>query len=439
VTDWSVLNPDGSHSDPVPGNPDEVNSLATWFRQMSDDVSSSVSAIQRFDVSAGWRDQAAKKFDEHMGTLKKDLPKLRDSYGKAASALTTYQGHLRTSQKQAQQALNIALEAKANVDSAQRAKAAVTATPPASGQPPPDTSSYDRQEQDGHDRLAHARSLLHQACDDRDHAAATCRRQIQDAHHVGMHNKSWWDHVTGAVSDGLHYIDAHLEDIAKFASNLSAWLGTAALILSFIPVVNVIAPALEAASLVLLGVSMLAKTALLAEGRMSVGQYCMDAGIAALQVVGFKGGRMAGAAAKDEGKLADATLRNLGGKVAQREANLQSAIAAGKSERSLAASRGWVTRAENALKEGHEKLDVVVKRGFLDEEKKVAPVIEKWKHPIESTTVKYGSPSQWSSLPTSVRLHRVALPFHAVGHVADTRELVHEPLPPKWGAEAAHG
>jgi hypothetical protein len=422
----------------VPGNPDDVSNLARWFRQMSDDVSSSVSAIQRFDASAGWRDQAGKKFEEHIGTLKDDLPKLRDSYGKAASALSSYEGHLRTSQKQAQQALNIALEAKANVDSAQRAKAAVTATP-ASGQPPPDTSSYDRQEQDGHDRLAHARSLLHQACDDRDHAAATCRRQIQDAHNVGMHNKSWWDHVTGAVSDGLHYIDAHLEDIAKWASNLSAWLGTAALILSFIPFVNVIAPALETVSLVLLGVSMLAKTALLAEGRMSVGQYCMDAGIAALQVVGFKGGRMAGDAAKADATVASDTLGKLGRNVTQREANLQAAVGAGKSERSLAASKGWVTRAESALKDGHQKLDVVVKRGFLDEEKRVAPVFEKWKHPIESTAVKYGSPSQWSSLSTSVRLHRVALPFHAIGHVAETKELVHEPLPPKWGAEAAHG
>jgi hypothetical protein len=148
---------------------------------------------------------------------------------------------------------------------------------------------------------------------------------------------------------------------------------------------------------------------------------------------------MAGEAAKADAKVATTTLDKLGDKVVQREANLQAAVGAGKSERSLAASKGWVTRAENALKDGHQKLDVVVKRGFLDEEHKVTPVIEKWKHPIESTAVKYGSPSQWSNLSTSVRLHRVALPFHAVGHVADTRELVHEPLPPGLaGGEAAH-
>lgn len=428
MTDWSALNPDGSTRDPVPGNPDEVSSLARWFRQMSNDVSDSVAAIQRFDVSAGWRDQAAKRFDEHMGTLKDDLPKLRDSYGRAAWALTTYASQLRTSRQQAQQALSIALEARANVDSAQKAKAAVTAAP-VSGGPPPDTSSYDRQEQDGHDRLSQARSLLRQACDDRDHAAATCRRQIQDAHNLGMQNRSWWDHVTEAVGEAWHAVDAHLEDISKWCSRISMVLAVAGM---FFPVLEPIAIGIAV-------IGLAADAGLAAEGKKGWGEVILTGG---LMVATFGMGALAkGLAGKVVerigGEMVPAGERVVAAeaKLASQQAKLADAASRGEAN---AALKGWVTRRAGEVEDAKAEVSRLGKARQLFEEKPVDPWKDRLTH-ISKWTQRENMPT-WNVVKSpgvlaaamaeggsaSVRLARAALPIDVVAQGVDKLNRLHD-------------
>jgi hypothetical protein len=190
MADWSPLYEDGHN--PVPGDPDQIDALQRWFRRMSDDVAESVSALRRFDIATGWRDQAARRFDAAMGKLKEDLPRLRDCYDRAAWGLWKYESALRDAQRRAQHALAMALEAKANTDSAARAKLAVPSDA--------DVTPYERQAQDAAQLLTVARSEADQARHDRQAAAHACIGVLQDASHTGMHTMSFWERLEDAIA-----------------------------------------------------------------------------------------------------------------------------------------------------------------------------------------------------------------------------------------------
>jgi hypothetical protein len=395
---------------------------------MSDDAADSVAAIQRFDAAAGWRDTAGRKFEQQVSTLKDELSKLRDSYGTASSALATYEKQLRASQQQARQALNAALEAKANVDSAQRAKAAITGQG-AAGQAPPDTSTYDRLQQDGTDGLTRARALMQQACNDRDHAANSCKGQIQDAHNEGMQNKSLWDHVTDAVSDACGWVDAHLDEISTWCSRIGMVLAVAGM---FFPVLEPFAVAVT-----LIGLA--ADAELAREGK----KPWMEVGVAAALTAATLG--MGGLARGLTGKAADEIAEKAvpaAERVTSSEAKLATQRAkyadAARRGEANAALKGWVTRRTRALEDAKAEVSRLAKAARVFPKKELDPWLTRITH-VGKWTDRENSPT-WEALKSpgnlvasagggassSVRWVRAALPADALAQTLDKVHRVHD-------------
>jgi uncharacterized protein (DUF2236 family) len=119
MMDWSPLTDDGQ--DPVPGQPDEVNHIQAMWRQLADNVERSDVTVQHLDTAASWKGEAATAFAGHLGGLKEDLPRLARSMGKAAWGLWVYEGQLFEAQGQARRALDIAIEAHAQIGRASSA------------------------------------------------------------------------------------------------------------------------------------------------------------------------------------------------------------------------------------------------------------------------------------------------------------------------------
>jgi hypothetical protein len=438
VTDWTLLRDDGK--DPVPGDPDEVDALRNWFRRMGDQVADSVTAFQHFDVAAEWKDQAAATFAGHLDQLKSDLPKLRDSYSRAALGLSAYGSAMREAQQKARAALNMALDAKANVDSATRAKLAV----------PPDanTASYDQQATDGHDRLQQARGLAEEAHIEQEHAARACIAVLRDAGDVGMHNRSLWDKVGDALADpfvsAASWVNAHLKDLAEWCGKISAILSTVALICAFIPVLAPFAVGLEWFALGLSAAKLGFDAALLAEGRGTWTTVIADGAFVALSMGGVAARSVAKSALTGEAAAAESTIARVAPKVASQTETAAAARQtarlaedAGAEGHVLGGYRAAATRAENRLAAMKDDLttsrDVVFKEHLETDLKAAAR--NRLHDPVSNLELKY-APRQWHDLPSSVKWTRVEAGIGAIGHVNDLHDLARGPLPHTEGLKS---
>ena len=130
--------------DLLAADPYEVASLASQFRRVATDAQTAIHGLQGAHNDANWTGEAADKFRSKLGKLPGDLQKVAQSYGDAATALTTYGNHLEPLKSQFQQLAPQIQTAQTNVSNAQgnlsTAKGSLTTASNAKGAKPTDPS-----------------------------------------------------------------------------------------------------------------------------------------------------------------------------------------------------------------------------------------------------------------------------------------------------------
>ncbi|MGF7234320.1 MAG: hypothetical protein ACQSGP_05075 [Frankia sp.] len=190
--DWTAL---GATTDPLPGDPDAILALAGDFRRVARAICETAELLRRSTAAEAWHAPAAARFRARAGIVAGLIEHAFDRYDAAATVLTEYAPVLRDCQRHADQAL---ATARAGV--------------------PGD--------------LAGAHRHLTAAIADRDAAARRAAARIGlVVAHDGVHD-TWKDRICAVVAR-----------IAAAASDVAFAAGSAALFLSWIPVVG---PALAA-------------------------------------------------------------------------------------------------------------------------------------------------------------------------------------------------
>ena len=233
-TDWSPL----AGSDPVPGDPDEVERAAKSLADMAEEITRQTANLRRLASAEGWDADAGRTFADSAGELSGQLGKAHGRYATTAGALRGYAPELRHAQSVADAALADAKQAQASVDANRPLD-----YPPA-GSPTPAQVSAERQRQyaydEGVDALNAARRKLTDATDHRDEHAGRAARTIRDNIDDDGLKDSWWDRFTNWVSEHADLLKA----IAKIAELVATVLSTIALAISWIPVLNFLTPVL---------------------------------------------------------------------------------------------------------------------------------------------------------------------------------------------------
>lgn len=123
-------------------NPGEVTSLAGQFRRVGTQAETAMNGLQGAHNDATWTGQAADLFREKLGKLPGDLQKVAQSYGDAATALTTYGSQLGQLQSQFSALVPQIMSAQTSVSNAQNnlatARGALTTAQTTAGVKPSD-------------------------------------------------------------------------------------------------------------------------------------------------------------------------------------------------------------------------------------------------------------------------------------------------------------
>jgi hypothetical protein len=248
---------------PIAGDPYEVASTGRTLASIANDVAHSAARLRALaSGTAGWTGTAAIAAHARTATLPTKLDKVDASYAAAASALLTYASMLADAQQRSQTAISTAVRANADLQTAEAAHrsaaaadAQATAAAHAAGRPPPPPYAprFEASIADASARYQRAATQSTTAQDDALHAAGVAARALQQASHEGIHNASWWQHVTHAVS---HWTASHwaqtLGRLSKLAGTISALATVAALALA---IGGMFFPPLEAAAALAQGVA----------------------------------------------------------------------------------------------------------------------------------------------------------------------------------------
>ena len=233
-TDWAPL----AGSDPVPGDPDEIERAARSLGDMAEEITRQTANLRKLATAEGWDADAGRTFAQSAGELSGELGKAEGRYRAAAGALRGYAPELRHAQSVADAALVEAKQAQATV--------AANRPPdqPPTGAPTPAQVTAERRRQDayddGVDALRAARRKLEDAVDHRDEHVGRATRTVRDAIDNDGLKDSWWDKAKNWVSEHADLIKA----IAKIAELVATVLSTIALAISWIPVLNFLTPVL---------------------------------------------------------------------------------------------------------------------------------------------------------------------------------------------------
>ncbi len=221
--DWSAL---GAPSDPVPGDPDAIQALAGELRRTARAITQTADLLRRGALASGWRARAAVEFRGRAVVVAGRIERAVDRYEAAAAALAGYAPVLRECQRRADRALATARAGD----------------------------------------LGGARRGLAAAVADRDEAARRAAGRIGSVvAHDGVHD-TWKDRVCAIVAR-----------LATAAGDLAFAAGTAALFLSWIPVVGpVLAAGLSAVSTWAGMVALAGHLFLLLEGEGDMSTVAMD-------------------------------------------------------------------------------------------------------------------------------------------------------------------
>jgi hypothetical protein len=254
--DWSPL----AGSDPVPGDPDEVERIGNRYADTARALRDQAARLRALARDDGWDSEAAGEWRHQGREVARKLQQVEERYDTAGRALRTYAGELRTAQSTADRALDLAQDAERRTRAAERALRAEArrhaSAPPDT--PPPDTSHLDRQVSQAGDDLTRARRLLAAAEAARDRAASAAATAIGDVtEHDGVDDGRFAG-IRDWVGDRVEWLDRNLATITEWASNIAAALGVLALAVGWIPVIGQIAAA------VLTGIAALASVVALA-------------------------------------------------------------------------------------------------------------------------------------------------------------------------------
>lgn len=222
--DWSPL----TGSDPVPGDPDEVERAGKSLKDVADEITRQAGNLRRLSTAEGWDADAGRTFAASSGDVAGQLEQARGRYATAGGALKGYAPELRHAQSVADTALADAKQAQANINANQ---------PPAHlpADPTPEQATAERNRQNAHDdgisALQAARRRLTDATGHRDEHAGRAERAIRDSINNDGLKDSRWDKFKNWVSENVDILKA----IAKIAEIIAAVLGVIGLVLLFTP------------------------------------------------------------------------------------------------------------------------------------------------------------------------------------------------------------
>ncbi len=284
-TDWSPLT--GSVSDPVPGDPDEIERAARSLVDVAEEITRQTANLRKLSTAEGWDADAGRTFADSARDLAGQLDKAHGRYATAGGALKRYAPELRHAQSMADTALTEAKAAQTTINANQ---------PPVhlpAGPPTPDETTAERHRQYAHDdgisALQAARRKLDEATQHRDEQAGRAARVISDSiDHDGLAD-SWWDKFTNWVHEHADILKA----IAKIAEMVATVLSTIALAISWIPVLDFLSPALLGLAALASGVALVCNLMLALAG----GGSWLDVAVDLFAVVSFGYGAYAARAA----------------------------------------------------------------------------------------------------------------------------------------------
>ena len=252
-------------------------------------VASRLRALASGDDS--WTGAAAVAAHVRTASLPPSLDKANVSYAAAGGALGSYARTLADAQDQSTSAIAAAGRASAELATAVAAHAAAasrdaaaSATAMSAGLPrPPATAPrYEASIEEATAQLRRAVAANDDAHEQQRQAARTAATALHEASHAGIHNQSWFHHVTHSIG---HWASTHwtatLREVSKIGTVVSALAGAAALVLAVagvaFPPLEAAAAALETVSLVSAVAAGMADTALAATGKASWGSVGIDA------------------------------------------------------------------------------------------------------------------------------------------------------------------
>ncbi|GAA3862488.1 WXG100 family type VII secretion target [Streptomyces sedi] len=314
--DWSPVDMD---HDPTPGDPDEVRALADDLQEFADDVGEALGKIRGMAGERAlleWAGLSADAFRSEFDGVPDNLTKLEDSYSLCGQALRDYWPKLQMAQGMADRALDRAITARADLDSARSALGDATDWVGRAGDEadrlqregeredvePPDeddvrAAARERQAaeaaagaarsrvHDAEERLSAARQLALDAQEMREEAARECARDIDEASDAGIHNRRWWEKAIKWVTDNW-------DTFVEACKLVVAVLGIVVMIIG-----GPLAWVVLAAALVVLSDTLIKY----AQGRVGL----LDVAFAALDCVpGFKGITTAGGLLRGAKRLA---------------------------------------------------------------------------------------------------------------------------------------
>lgn len=252
-------------------------------------IASRLRALAAGDDS--WTGAAAVSAHIRTASLPPTLDKANVSYAAAGSALASYARTLADAQDQSTSAIAAAGRASAELATAVAAHGAAAARDASacavarsSGLPPapPTAPRYEASIDEAAAQLKRAAASNDDAHEQQRQAARIAAAALQQASHAGIHNQSWFHHVTHSVG---HWAStqwtATLREVSKIGTIVSALAGAAALILAVagvaFPPLEAAAAALETVSLVSAVAAGMADTALAATGKGSWTSVGVDA------------------------------------------------------------------------------------------------------------------------------------------------------------------
>ncbi|TDC24827.1 hypothetical protein E1265_08505 [Streptomyces sp. 8K308] len=247
--DWSPVDMD---SDPTPGDPREVRTLAEELQTFADDVGQALGRIRGMASDRAvldWAGLSADAFRREFDGVPSNLTKLQTSYDLCARALDAYWPKLETAQGMADRALDRAIAAGSDLASAQArlddAEEWVTRAGRESDRlqregeradvPPPDEADVRAATRDAQAAqsaasaargqvdaarasLDAARQLAQEALELREQAARECARGIEEASDAGIQNRRWWERL-------LHWLAEAWDTIVEICKVIVAVLG----------------------------------------------------------------------------------------------------------------------------------------------------------------------------------------------------------------------
>ena len=276
----------------VAGDPMAVSAAGRTLESIALDVANIASRLRA--LAAGddsWTGAAAIRLTSEQPSLPPSLDKANTSYAAAGSALGSYARTLADAQDQSTSAIAAAGRTNAELASlvaarasaaARDALAAATALAAGLPRPPPTAARYEASIVEATAQLKRAVAANDEAHEQQRQAARTAAAALQQASHTGIHNQSWFHHVTHSVG---HWASTHwtatLREVSKIGTVVSALAGAAALILAVagvaFPPLEAAAAALETVSLVSAVAAGMADTALAATGKASWTSVGVDA------------------------------------------------------------------------------------------------------------------------------------------------------------------